>query len=120
MTTQKFKVLGTEQGITITRPFNNEMFDHNEKVREMQNEAIIEALTKVLAEEEDDLMYITGKICSGYGYGVGFELEDIYKDAVQNVETSANNWMREDIWPGFLDLGLVQPMEMDYVGYKKL
>jgi hypothetical protein len=120
MTTQKFKVLGTEQGITITRPFNSEMYDHNEKVREIQNEAIFAALTKVLAEEEDDLMYKVGKICSGYGYGVGFELEDIYEDAVRNVETSANNWMREDIWPGFLDLGLVQPMEMDYVGYKKL
>jgi hypothetical protein len=120
MTTQKFKVLGTEQGITITRPFNNEMFDHNEKVREIQNEAVLAALDKILADEDEDLMFKAGKICSGYGYGIGYDLEDIHKDATQNVETQANNWMREDIWPGFLDLGLVEPMEMDYVGYKKL
>ena len=44
MTTQKFRVLGVEQGITITRPFNKEMFDHNDNVREMQNEAILAAL----------------------------------------------------------------------------
>lgn len=120
MTIEKFKVLGIEQGITITRPFNKEMYDHNDQVREMQNEAILAALDKILADEDEDLMFKAGKICSGYGYGIGYDLEDLHKDATQNAETSANNWMREDIWPGFLDLGLVQPMEMDYVGYKKL
>jgi hypothetical protein len=119
MTTQKFKVLGVEQGITITRPFNNEMFDHNEKVREIQTKAVLEALDKILADQDGDLMFKAGKICSGYGYGIGYDLEDIHEDAARNVETVNNNWMREDIWPGFLGLGLVQPMEMDYVGYKR-
>ena len=41
------------------------------------------------------------------------------EDAINNVETSANNWMREDIWPDFVKLGLVQPIDIDYVGYKK-
>lgn len=120
MTTQKFKVLGIEQGITITRPFNNEMYAHNDRVREIQNEAVKAALDKILADEDEDLMFKAGKACSGYGYGMGFDLEDIYKDALQNAETQSNNWMREDIWPDFLKLGLVQPIEMDYVGYKKL
>lgn len=120
MTTQKFKVLGIEQGITITRPFNNEMYAHNDRVREIQNEAVIAALDKIKEDGDEDLMFKAGKVCSGYGYGMGYGVEEIYEDAVRNVETSANNWMREDIWPGFLDLGLVQPIEMDYVGYKKL
>jgi hypothetical protein len=120
MTTQKFKVLGIEQGITITRPFNNEMYAHNDRVREIQNEAVKAALDKILEDGDEDLMFKAGKACSGYGYGMGYEIEHIYKDALQNAETQSNNWMREDIWPDFLKLGLVQPIEMDYVGYKKL
>ena len=119
-TTQKFKVLGVEQGITITRPFNKEMFDHNDKVREMQNKAIIGSLIKINESGDEGLMYEAGKACSGYGYGVGYEIQDIFEDAVKNVETCANNWMREDVWPEFLKLGLVQPLNTDYVGYKKL
>lgn len=120
MTTQKFKVLGIEQGITITRPFNNEMYAHNDRVREIQNEAVKAALDKILKDGDEDLMFKAGKACSGYGYGMGYDIEHIYQDALQNAETQSNNWMREDIWPGFLALGLVQPIEMDYVGYKKL
>jgi hypothetical protein len=41
-------------------------------------------------------------------------------DAINNVETSANNWMMEEIWPDFLRLDLVSPLNVDYVGYKKL
>jgi len=120
MTTQKFKVLGVEEGITITRPFNNEMFNHNDKVREMQNKAIIGALIKLKGSEDEELIKKAAKACSGYGYGTGYDSIDMIEDALQNVETCANNWMREDIWPDFLRLGLVQPLNTDYVGYKKL
>ena len=41
-------------------------------------------------------------------------------DAINNVETSANNWMKDEIWPDFLRLDLVSPLNVDYVGYKKL
>ena len=120
MTTQKFKVLGTEQGITITRPFNNEMYAHNEMVREIQNEKVSEALQKLFEAGDEEMLAKAAKAICGYGFMTGFDLEDMYEDASRQIETQANNWMREDIWPGFLDLGLVQPMEMDYVGYKKL
>ncbi len=118
-TTQKFRVLGVEQGITITRPFNNEMFTHNDKVREMQNEAILAALEGLRESEDEELIEKATKSCSGYGYGDGFDHIDMIEDAIRNVETSANNWMREDIWPDFLKFGLVQPLDTDYVGYKK-
>ena len=120
MTTQKFKVLGVEEGIIITRPFNSEMFNHNDKVREMQNEAIIAALESLKDSEDEELIEKAAKACSGYGYGIGYDSIDMIEDAIRNVETCANNWMREDIWPDFLRLGLVQPLNTDYVGYKKL
>ena len=120
MTTQKFKVLGVEEGITITRPFNNEMFNHNDKVREMQNEAIIAALESLKDSEDEELIEKAAKACSGYGYGIGYDSIDMIEDAIKNVENCANNWMKEDIWPDFLRLGLVQPLNTDYVGYKKL
>ena len=119
-TTQKFRVLGVEQGITITRPFNKEMYDHNDKVREMQNKAIIGALIKLKDSEDEELIEKATKSCSGYGYGDGYDHIDMIEDAIQNVETSANNWMKDEIWPDFVSFGLVQPLDTDYVGYKKL
>ncbi len=119
MTTQKFKVLGVEQGITITRPFNNEMYAHNDKVREIQNDAIIEALESLRESEDSELVEKAVKSCSGYGYGSGYDQDDMIDDAIKNVETSNNSWMREEIWPDFIKLGLVQPIDIDYVGYNK-
>ena len=119
-TTQKFRVLGVEQGITITRPFNKEMYDHNDNVREMQNKAIIGALIKLKDSEDEELIEKATKACSGYGYGDGYDHIDMIEDAIQNVETSANNWMKDEIWPDFVRFGLVQPLDTDYVGYKKL
>ena len=119
-TTQKFRVLGVEQGITITRPFNKEMFDHNDNVREMQNEAILAALIKLKDSEDEELIEKATKSCSGYGYGDGYDHIDMIEDAIKNVETSANNWMKDEIWPDFVSFGLVQPLDTDYVGYKKL
>ena len=120
MTTQKFKVLGVEQGITITRPFNNEMYAHNDNVREMQNKAIIGALIKLKDSEDEELIEKATKACSGYGYGDGYDYIEMIDDAIRNVETSANNWMKDEIWPDFVSFGLVQPLDTDYVGYKKL
>lgn len=120
MTTQKFKVLGVEQGVTITRPFNNEMYAHNDKVREIQNKAILGAMIKVKESGDENLMLKAGKACSGYGYGQGYDIEDIFKDATRNIENESNNWIREYVWPDMLELGLVQPIDIDYVGYKKL
>jgi hypothetical protein len=120
MTTQKFKVLGVEQGITITRPFNNEMYNHNDKVREIQNDAILAALEALKDSEDEDLIEKAAKACSGYGYGSGYDAIDMIEDAMKNVETTNNSWMREEIWPDFIKLGLVQPLDTDYVGYKKL
>ena len=120
MTTQKFKVLGVEQGVTITRPFNNEMYAHNDKVRKIQNKAIIGAMIKVKESGDEDLMLQAGKACSGYGYGQGYDIDDIFEDAIKNIENESNNWIREYVWPDMLELGLVQPIDIDYVGYKKL
>jgi hypothetical protein len=119
-TTQKFRVLGVEQGITITRPFNSAMHDHNDNVRWMQNEAIIGALEALKESEDEELIEKATKSCSGYGYGDGYDYIEMIDDAINNVETSANNWMMEEIWPDFLKLGLVSPLNVDYVGYKKL
>jgi len=120
MTTQKFKVLGVEQGITITRPFNNEMSNHNDNVRWMQNEAVTAALEALRDSEDEELIEKATKACSGYGYGVGYDHNEMIDDAINNVETTANNWMKDEIWPDFLKLNLVSPINVDYVGYKKL
>lgn len=86
----------------------------------MQNKAVIGALIKLKDSEDEELIEKATKSCSGYGYGDGYDHIDMIEDAIKNVETCANNWMKDDIWPDFVRFGLVQPLDTDYVGYKKL
>lgn len=86
----------------------------------MQNKAVIGALIKLKDSEDEELIEKATKSCSGYGYGDGYDYIDMIEDAIKNVETCANNWMKDDIWPDFVRFGLVQPLDTDYVGYKKL
>jgi dipeptidase len=116
----KFKVLGVERGITITRPFNPAMFAHNDKVREIQNSHVRMVLDSTKASKDLEAMKKVGKAVSGYGYGEGHTVGSIYNDAIQNLETASHNWMREDIWPDLIKMCLVSPIDTDYVGYKKL
>ena len=49
----KFKELGTNQGVRITRPWNDEMYAHNDKVAYHQHVAIKAALTRASKNEVD-------------------------------------------------------------------
>ena len=115
----KFKELGQEQGVLITRPWNPEMYQHNDCVASEMHKAIKAALNSAFANEDDETVQTIAKAIRGYGYGIGYELEDIYEDAVKGLDQMPNHWLKEFCWDDLLNAGIVTPIAISFVGYKK-
>lgn len=112
------KVLGTQYGIQITRPWNKEMYEHNDKVSSTMKEAIFEALTKAYKlDNEDDVRIISKAICA-YGHGHGYDLDGIYADACRELDMTQNHWLDSSCWPDLVKAGIVQDIPTKFVGYK--
>ena len=103
-------------GIEITKPWSSEMYDHNEKVKELQKAQIIEAIDKLFAKNDEDTLSLVAKTICGYGFGMGFDIVDITEEAKSNLEHAQSHWMKSDVWPDLLELDLVDPISIDYIG----
>ena len=115
----KVKVLGMEYGIEITKPWSPDMYEHNDKVSVAMKEAIFEALTKAYKEDnEGDVRTISKAICA-YGHGPGYDLDGIYEDACRELDMTQNHWLDSSCWPDLVKAGLVEDLEVKFVGYKK-
>ena len=119
MSNPKFKILGTKYGITITKPWNTEMYDHNAKVADLMKEAIFKALNVAYNKnDEEELRYVAKAICS-YGHGDGYSLDDIHADACRQLDMVQNYWLNDWCWPDLLRRKLVEPIDINFVGYDK-
>ena len=115
----KPKVLGMEYGIKITKPWSPAMYEHNDKVSANMKEAIFEALSKAYKlDNEDDVRTISKAICA-YGHGEGYDLDGIYADACRELDMTQNHWLDSSCWPDLVKAGLVEDLEVKFVGYKK-
>lgn len=112
----KKKVLGEQYGITITRPWNDAMYKHNEKVAQIQKKAISKVLKKTYFADDYKTMCIIAKAICGHGF-IMMDNADLYNEATISLETAQNFWLHGNVWPDLLKAGLVQPIEIDYVGY---
>jgi hypothetical protein len=115
----KVKELGIEQGVQITRPWNPEMYQHNDRVASEMHRAIKSALDAAFESEDDQTVATIAKAIRGYGFGIGYELEDIYEDAVKGLDLMPNHWLNEFCWDELLEAGIVEPIGISFVGYKK-
>lgn len=119
MSNPKFKILGTKYGITITKPWCTEMYDHNDKVAGQMKEAIFKALNIAFNKnDEDELRFVAKAICA-YGHGDGYSLDDIHADACRQLDMVQNYWLNDWCWPELLEHKLVEPIDVDFVGYDK-
>lgn len=113
------KILGTKYGITITKPWSKEMYDHNDAVAEQMKEAIFKALNSAYnRDDEEELRYISKAICS-HGHGLGYGLDEIHADACLELERVPNYWLNEWCWPDLLKRQLVDELSIGFVGYDK-
>ena len=110
------KVLGTKYGIEITRPWNKEMYDHNDKVADLMKAELRLALSKALRTENEQLLRDVASVIDPCGYGLGFEVEDIYNDALKNLDMVQNYWLNEE-YPYGVKKGIVPSVELEFIGY---
>jgi hypothetical protein len=115
----KFKELGIDQGVQITRPWNPEMFHHNNQVRQQMCSAIQAALHQAWATRDEETIRCISKAINAYGYGEGFDIEAIKEDAVKGLEQIANYWLNESCWMELIRARIVGPIAISFVGYKK-
>ena len=113
---EKKKVLGEQYGITITRPWNEAMYKHNEKVSEIQKKAIKKALKEIYFADDYKNLNILAKAICGHGFAM-MDNADLYNEAVIGLDIAQNFWLHDNVWPDLLKAGLVQPIDIDYVGY---
>ena len=110
------KVLGTKYGIEITRPWNKEMYDHNDKVADLMKAELRLALSKALRTENEQLLRDVASVIDPCGYGIGFEVEDIYNDALKNLDMVQNYWLNEE-YPYGVKKGIIPSVELEFIGY---
>ena len=83
-------------GIEITKPFSTEMYNHNDTVATEMKANLKTILDKALKEENEDLIRKIILSFTGYGYGDGYDLQDIYNDGIYTIHNAANWQMHEE------------------------
>jgi hypothetical protein len=112
-------ILGTEYGITITRPWNEAMYKHNAKVSEQMKDAIQKALDKAYKAKDEKKVTIIARAINAYGYGPGMDIDDIYEDADRGLANTSDHWLDSDTWPDLIEAGLVKQLPQLLIGFKK-
>jgi len=118
-----------EYGITITKPWSKEMYDHNEEVADIVRDMIDNRLNAELdafvseyddsdeAMEQDWNCVSTElkelqKSITCYGYGIGFEVSEVIEEIEREIENAALYRLKEIAE----ELGL--ELEKGFIGFK--
>lgn len=116
--TRAQKTYGVKYGVIITKPWSNEMYEHNDKVSEVMKEHITKAIETIKSSKnEEELQKISRMICY-YGFGDGYDFNDIYEETLKELETMENYRLQED-YPDMVKAGFVPELNEYFVGYDK-
>jgi len=94
-----------KHGIEITKPWSKEMYDYNDKVREYM---IKETKFAINSVQDVTTANKLAKIINPYGYGEGYDLEDMKTDMLKNAEYFENYWLSQ-IWDELIEADFVIP-----------
>lgn len=95
-----------KHGIEITKPWSKEMYDYNESIKAIM---INEIKFSINALQDEETANKLAKIVNPYGYGQGYDLEDMKADMLNNAENMENYWLAQ-IWDELIDAEFVQPI----------
>jgi len=104
-------------GIEITKPHSKEMYDHNDKVALEMKRNIVSEIHKAYSNKDEDLLQKIVKCFTGWGFGDGFELEEI-KDEGLNTLANVANHMMSDEYGWLVHEGIVPKVNQDMVGFE--
>jgi len=103
-------------GIKITKPWSKEMYDHNEMVSEVMKSEIINQIKK--NQNNYDKLNELIVLCGGIKYGDGYSIEELFEDCLNEVDNVQNYWLNEE-FPYAVSQGLVNDVDLKFIGYDK-
>ena len=100
----------------VTKPWSKEMYNYNDKVANIMKSNILKSIhnNKNNWNNLNELM----SLCGGIKYGSGYEIEDLYQDCLNELDSVQNYWLNEE-YPYAVKQGLVEEVPYDFVGYDK-
>ena len=100
----------------ITKPWSKEMYDYNDYVANFMK---MEIENKINDNRNDyDKLNELMVLCGGIKYGEGFSIEDLFEDCLTELKNVQNYWLNEE-FPYAVSKGLVDDVELKFVGYDK-
>ena len=93
-------------GIKITKPWSKEMYDHNDKVADIMKKNIEKSIVK--HQNDFDKLNELMVLCGGIQYGDSYSIDELY-----NVQ---NYWLNEE-YPYYVEKGLVEKVDLEFIGY---
>ena len=112
----KEKLLGTKYGINITRPWNADMYKHNNLVSEEMKTNIKLALKKAYEEKDDEKFIEISKYVCYYSFMYDWITDDNYDTALDDL-SKMENYQLADEYPWMVSKGLVPEVDQQFVGY---
>ena len=102
-------------GIKITKPWSKEMYDHNDLVSDTMKHNIVESIVKYQNDFDklNDLMVL----CGGIKYGDGYSIDELYADVHDEIYNVQNYWLNEE-YPYYVEKGLVEKVDLEFIGYE--
>ena len=98
----------------VTKPWSKEMYDYNDKVADMMKNNIIKSINK--NKNNWDNLNELMSLCGGIRYGDGYDISELYKDTLSEVDNVQNYWLAEE-YPYQVDKGLVKDVGYKFIGY---
>jgi len=107
-----------QNGIPITKPWNDDMYEYNDMVAELMKEQIEHQVN--LAEKRNDWNTLNQLItlCGGMKHGEGYTITELWEDCLKELKNVQNFWLNEE-YPYAVSKGLVKDIKLNFVGYGK-
>ena len=104
-------------GIQITKPWSNEMYEHNDKVAKLIKIDLFNTL-KVLYRSnptKDELNEFVSAI-GGIRYGDGYNVDDLYDEIYQQI-VDTPNYILNDEYDYLIDKEYIEKPKYEFIGY---
>lgn len=96
MNNQKYKVIGEKYGIIITRPWTEQMYKHNSKVREILLNKLQNVLHEGYTKKDNDLLQRILQLLTGIKYHQGYSIKELYNIGMEELQIVPNFWLHQE------------------------
>jgi len=100
----------------VVKPWSKEMYEYNDYVADFMKMEIEMKINK--NSTNWDILNELMVLCGGIKYGDGYDVEELYKDCLNELQNVQNYWLNEE-FPYAVSQGLVNDIDLKFIGYDK-